>query len=118
MSIRMAFLSDILSGLSSGKQLRCFFQDGYRVTRGKLTDFTRGLIFHYSIQPASNPNINTFSNYSQEVSLSVNKAGIKGTGRVLMEAKYEEKVMLQTLTRVARQIIESMEEPEEHFDHR
>ena len=28
-----------------------------------------------------------------------------------MEAKYEEKVMLQTLTRVARQIIEFMEKP-------
>ena len=36
---------------------------------------------------------------------------IKGASHVLMEAKYEEKMMLQTLTRVARQIIESMEEP-------
>ncbi|HNR01723.1 MAG TPA: hypothetical protein PKK59_04235 [Anaerolineaceae bacterium] len=36
---------------------------------------------------------------------------IKGASHVLMEAKYEEKVMLQTLTRVARQIIEFMEKP-------
>jgi hypothetical protein len=35
---------------------------------------------------------------------------INGASHVLMEAKYEEKVMLNTLTHIARQIIQTMEE--------
>jgi len=35
---------------------------------------------------------------------------IKGASHVLMEAKYEETIMLNTLTGIARQIIQTMQE--------